>query len=304
LTAPRLNSTQSLPATPETDERGFGAGSSSGQIRTASLMGARFADVSESDAVGLVVDAAVAGRGYWTITANLDHLRRYTQDPQARELMDSADMVVADGTPLIWASRLAGVPLSERIAGSNMIWSICEAASRRDASVFLLGGDLGVAQRAARVLVARYPALRIVGTSCPPLGFERDENEMNRIERHLLESAPQIVFVGLGFPKQDLLIRRLRRSLPNASFTGVGISFSFIAGDVTRAPAWTHTLGLEWAHRLLKEPRRLLRRYVVQGMPFALRLFTAGAWHRVTGGEGRWGWNGVPPDSPESGEQL
>jgi N-acetylglucosaminyldiphosphoundecaprenol N-acetyl-beta-D-mannosaminyltransferase len=304
MSASRPNSTQRFTATLETDERGFSTGPSVREVGTVCLMGARYADVSESDAVGIFVDAAVAGRGYWTITANLDHLRRYTRDPQARELMDSADMVVADGTPLIWASRLAGIPLSERVAGSNMIWSICEAASRRDASVFLLGGDPGVAERAVRVLADRYPALSVVGTSCPPLGFERDDDEVDRIERHLLDAAPQVVFVGLGFPKQDLLIRRLRCALPGVSFIGVGISFSFVAGDVTRAPEWTHAIGLEWAHRLLKEPRRLIRRYLVQGVPFVLRLFMAAAWHRVAGGEERWGSNGVPPDSPDSGEPF
>jgi N-acetylglucosaminyldiphosphoundecaprenol N-acetyl-beta-D-mannosaminyltransferase len=263
--------------------------------RRVRIMGAPIAAVTEVEAVQAIVDAASTNRGHWTITANLDHLRRYQHEPIVRELIDQADLVVADGTPLIWASRLAGVALPERVAGASMIWSISEAASRRAASVFLLGGDPGVADRAAQVLQERYPGLRVAGTLCPPLGFEADASELDRIQRQLSQAAPQIVFVALGFPKQDLLIGRLRRILPSASFIGVGISLSFVTGDVLRAPRWTHRVGLEWTYRLLQEPRRLVRRYLVDGVPFALALFASGARHRVCawGGPRRVGARGT-----------
>jgi N-acetylglucosaminyldiphosphoundecaprenol N-acetyl-beta-D-mannosaminyltransferase len=225
---------------------------------------------------------AQAGRGHWTITANLDHLRRYHCDPVAKGLIDDADLVVADGMPLIWASRLAGEPLPERVSGSSMVWSICEAASARRQSVFLLGGDPGVAKRAANIFRDSYPELEIAGTACPPVGFEDDARELDRIRHQLTAAAPQIVFVALGFPKQDLLIRILRSSLPHASFLGVGISLSYATGDVSRAPNWICRLGLEWAYRLSQEPtRRLARRYLVDGCPFALRLMVSAARHRV-----------------------
>lgn len=271
------------------------------QVRTVRLMGAPFAEISESDAVRLIVDAAIKRRGHWTITANLDHLRRYTRDAQARRLIDDADMVVADGTPLVWASRLAGVPLPERVAGSDMIWSICEAISHSQGSVFLLGGDPGVATAAARVLAENNPGLVIAGTSCPPMGFENDAREVDRIVAQLRATAPQIVLVGLGFPKQDLLISQLRQLLPSVSFIGVGISLSFVAGEMSRAPKWTQRFGLEWLVRLLKEPRRLARRYLLQGIPFALELFASGLRYRVQvgGREGRWGW-----DHPDRGQRA
>ena len=253
-------------------------------------MGAPIAAVSEAEAVHAILEAAVANRGHWTITANLDHLRRYRSEAAARELIDEADLVLADGAPLIWASRLAGAPLPERVAGSNVIWSLSEAARSRAASIFLLGGDPGVAEHAARVLRTRYPGLRVVGTLCPPLGFETDQLELDRIERAVAVAAPQIVFVGLGFPKQDLLIRRLRSALPAAAFIGGGISLSFVAGEVSRAPAWTHRVGLEWLYRLLQEPRRLVRRYVIDGIPFALKLLTFAAWQRIrVSSATRWG---------------
>jgi N-acetylglucosaminyldiphosphoundecaprenol N-acetyl-beta-D-mannosaminyltransferase len=264
-----------------------------GRHRRMRLMGAPIGIVTEAHAVQTIVDTAHAGRGHWTITANLDHLRRYRSEPPARNLIDEADLVVADGMPLIWASRLAGRPLPERVAGSRMVWSICEGASVRGQSVFLLGGARGVAERAAEVFCERYPDLRIAGTACPPMGFQDDEQELARIRRALTEADPQIVFVALGFPKQDLLIRTLRGWLPHASFLGVGISLSYVTGDVSPAPDWVCALGLEWAYRLSQEPTRLVRRYLIDGLPFAARLMASALWHRLrlgqSGSSERWG---------------
>jgi N-acetylglucosaminyldiphosphoundecaprenol N-acetyl-beta-D-mannosaminyltransferase len=265
---------------------------SAGSVPQMRLMGAPMGVVTEGQAVRAIVGAAQAGRGHWTITANLDHLRRYRRYPAQRALIDEADLVVADGMPLVWASRLAGEPLPERVSGSNMVWSICEAASARGQSVFLLGGDQGVAGRAAEIFRARYPGLEIAGTRCPPLGFEDDARELDRIRRQVTEAAPRIVFVAMGFPKQDLLIRMLRDSLPHASFLGVGISLSYATGDVSRPPVWICRLGFEWAHRLAQEPtRRLVRRYLIDGLPFGLRLMASAARHRVRRGNlgSSWG---------------
>jgi N-acetylglucosaminyldiphosphoundecaprenol N-acetyl-beta-D-mannosaminyltransferase len=245
------------------------------------LKGARFAAITEDDAVRTIVDAATTNHGHWTVTANLDHLRRYLREPLARELIDGADLVVADGMPLIWASRLVGALLPERVTGSNMIWSISEAARARGQSVFLLGGEPGVADRAADVLTERYRGLRIAGTLCPPPGFETDPDELERIQDQIVTATPQIIFVALGFPKQDLLIRYLRPALPQASYIGVGISLSYITGEVPRAPAWMHTTGLEWLYRLVREPKRLARRYLFDGFPFAIRLLMSATFHRV-----------------------
>lgn len=258
---------------------------SAGSVRLTRFMGAPIGVVTEADAVRAIVDAAEAGSGHWTITANLDHIRRYRRDPVQRALIDEADLVVADGVPLIWASRLAGEPLPERVSGSSMVWSICDAASACRLSVFLLGGNPGVAERAAQIFRDSYPGLEIAGTVCPPVGFEKDEQELDRIQRQVTEANPRIVFVALGFPKQDLLIRILRSSLPHASFLGVGISLSYATGDLSRAPSWICRLGLEWAYRLSQEPtRRLTRRYLVNGVPFGLRLMMSAARCRVRRG--------------------
>lgn len=251
------------------------------------LMGAPVAVVTEAAAVQEIVEAAASRRGHWTITANLDHLRRYRGDPVARGLIDDADLVVADGMPLVWASRLAGKPLPERVAGSRLVWSICKSAAAGGHSLFLLGGDPGVAERAAGIFTERYRGLEIAGTACPPRGFLRDDAQMEDLLSELTRVEPQIVFVALGFPKQDLLIRRLRDVLPNASFLGVGISLSYVTGDVSPAPNWISRLGLEWVYRLSQDPERLVRRYLIDGLPFAVRLMGSATIHRVRYGRDR-----------------
>jgi N-acetylglucosaminyldiphosphoundecaprenol N-acetyl-beta-D-mannosaminyltransferase len=253
-------------------------------------MGASFDAVTEAEAVGAIVGASGGERGCWVITANLDHLRRYRQEVVARRMFEEADLVVADGMPIVWASRLLGASLPERIAGSNMISSISAVAGTANRSIFLLGGMPGVAERAAAALMDSTPGLRVAGTLCPRFGFERDPIALKQIRAALVAAEPAIVFVALGFPKQDLLIRRLRPALPSASFVGVGISLSFIAGEIPRAPMWVRRSGLEWAHRLTQEPRRLARRYLLHGLPFALRLLTGATVHRALD-DYHWGWD-------------
>jgi len=259
-------------------------------VPTVLIHGVKVAAMTEVAAVQRIIAAAVAECGWWTITANLDHVRRYRREQVARELIDRADLILADGAPLIWASRCAGTRLPERVAGSDLIWSISAAASERDVSVFLLGGNPGVADKAADVLRDHYPDLRVAGTLCPPFGFDEDPDELDRIRGQLALAAPQIVFVALGFPKQDLLIEMLRPVLPHAAFIGVGMSLGFVSGETARAPLWTQERGLEWLYRLLQEPRRLGKRYLAHGIPFALRLLASATRYRLAAPErGRWG---------------
>lgn len=238
--------------------------------------GVAFDALTEPEVVARVLDALDAGRGGWIITANLDIVLRARRDTQFRGWLGEADVVTADGMPIIWASRLQGTPLPQRVAGSAMVWSLAEQAAAKGRSLFLLGGMPGAAEGAATVLRKRYPTLRIVGTYCPPMGFEHDAREMTAIRDRLTATQPDIVYVALGCPKQEALIRTLRGQgvLPAAWWIGVGISLSFICGQVQRAPRWMQKLGLEWVHRLAQEPGRLARRYLIDGIPFALAMLT------------------------------
>jgi N-acetylglucosaminyldiphosphoundecaprenol N-acetyl-beta-D-mannosaminyltransferase len=252
---------------------------------TVELLGIRLDEVSERDTVQRVLDSWREGSGGWVCPVNLDVLRQLSDSPEFRSLVEDADFLVADGMPLVWASHLQGQPLPERVAGSSLIETLPRAAAATGATVYLLGGNPGAADRAAERLRAINPTLRVAGVLCPPVGFERDERELESIEAALLQARPDIVFVGLGFPKQERLIRRLRPLLPRAWFVSCGISLSFISGDITRAPRWVQRAGLEWLHRLVQEPRRLFRRYVVQGLPFLVQVAAHALRNRLRGAQ-------------------
>ena len=232
----------------------------------------RFDAITGEECVRCILDALGAGRGGWIATPNVDHLRRAGRDPSFAALWARADLVVPDGMPLVWASRIQGTPLPERVAGSDLVWRLSAAAAERGRSVFLLGGAPGTAEGAASVLRARNPGLRVAGTHCPDPGFEDDEQAVALLVNALREAAPDIVYVALGSPKQERLIERHRETLPRSWWIPVGISFSYVTGAIHRAPRWMRHAGLEWLHRLAQEPRRLVRRYVIDDMPFTLAL--------------------------------
>ena len=237
--------------------------------------------VTEEKVIETILGELECGRGGTVVTPNLDHLYRCGKNMTFAALVAEADLVVADGMPLVWASRIKGTPLPERVAGSNLISTLSGAAAQAGRKVFLLGGDPGTAEGASRVLRGRFPDLQVVGTHCPQKGFEFDSTQMASIVDKLVRSGPDIVFVALGSPKQEELINNIRRSLPRAWWLGVGISFSFLTGQVRRAPPWMQRYGLEWVHRMYQEPKRLIRRYLVVGLPFATKLAVRSAAERA-----------------------
>ncbi len=241
--------------------------------------------IDEATCVRHVLDELAAGRGGWIVTPNLDHLCRASRDPEFRRMLGEADLALADGMPLLWAAKVQGTPLPQRVAGSTLVWTLAEAAARQGRSLFLLGGAPGSAQEAARVLQQRFPELKIAGTHCPPMGFENDQAQMQAIIAALAAARPDLVYVGLGSPKQERLIEQLRHQnlLPGAWFLGVGISISFIAGHVKRAPKLLQVIGLEWFHRLCQEPRRLARRYLLDDFPYLFRILWLAGRHRLAG---------------------
>ncbi|HEX6457339.1 MAG TPA: WecB/TagA/CpsF family glycosyltransferase [Thermoleophilaceae bacterium] len=254
-----------------------------------SLMGMEIDHVTESEAVAAIRESLSAGRGGWVITPNLEHLRRFCKEPNLQRYFAQADLVLADGMPLVWASRLRGTPLPARVAGSDLIWSLSMEAARAGRSVFVLGGTREAGWEAARRLRDRCPGLRIAGMVYPPHGFENDPAAMDQLVETLALVKPDIVYVGLGFPKQEAVIAHLREHLPETWFLGIGISIGFVGGAVARAPQWMQRCGLEWLHRLAQEPRRLARRYLVHGLPFALRLLLHGVVSRAgRGGTGEF----------------
>jgi N-acetylglucosaminyldiphosphoundecaprenol N-acetyl-beta-D-mannosaminyltransferase len=233
--------------------------------------------VSAVDRAGLV-DAVFEGmahrRGGWIVTANTDLLRQAAESPEVRQLFREADWIVADGMPLLWAARVAGRPLPERVAGSDLVRDLAARAAANGRRLFLLGGEKGVAETAAARLREAYPGLQVVGVASPQLSSEPTEAELEAVRDQLAVARPDLVYVAFGAPKQERVIRALRPAFPATWWMGCGISLSFVAGRVRRAPRWMQRSGLEWVHRLAQEPGRLWRRYL-HDVGFAVRLLAA-----------------------------
>jgi N-acetylglucosaminyldiphosphoundecaprenol N-acetyl-beta-D-mannosaminyltransferase len=250
---------------------------------TVELMGVWLHAMTESEVVAHILQSLEQDAGGWVVTPNLDHLRRLVCDERFRTSCAKATLFVPDGIPLVWASRLQRTPLPGRVAGSDLISSLSCAAAHAGRSIFLLGGNPGMADRTRDIFAKRYPALEVVGTCCPPLGFEQDPGAMRRLREQIAAAKPDIIFVALGSPKQEYVIEQLLQARASSWWLGIGISFSFVAGEVRRAPRWLQGLGLEWLHRMCQEPRRLVKRYLVDGVPFAVRLLLSSAWRGLRG---------------------
>ena len=243
-----------------------------------------FSAVRQVEIVDHIADTASQSRGGWVITPNSDILRQATDDASVAHLLQRADILVADGMPLVWASRIMRTPVPERVCGSDLVWSLAAASQDRGLRIFLLGGgEPDTAERAATALRTKFPDLQIAGTHFPPFGFQDSPAAMSAIEAAIERSRPDIVYVALGFPKAERLIDQLRTRFPTIWWIGVGISLSFIAGTVRRAPPLLQRTGLEWLFRLWEEPRRLAKRYLWHDIPFVMRLLAHATRLRVRG---------------------
>jgi len=196
------------------------------------------------------------------VTVNLEYLRHAHSDPSFRAALDAADLAVADGMPLVWLSRLFRRPLRERIAGVDLADRCAWLASIKGYRLFLLGAGAGVAQSTAEVLRERYPGLAVAGTYTPPLG-EFSAAEERRIEAAIAAAQPDILLVALPTPRQELWNHANARRWNVPVVIGVGAAFDMLSGEVRRAPAWMQRSGFEWLFRLVREPRRLWKRYLV-----------------------------------------
>jgi N-acetylglucosaminyldiphosphoundecaprenol N-acetyl-beta-D-mannosaminyltransferase len=242
-----------------------------------------------TDKTGLLdhlFDTLSRGIGGWLVTANLDFLRRYAHDAEIRALYARADLRVVDGMPLMWAARIQGDRFPERLAGADLIWLIAERAARENRSIYLLGGDPVANTKAAAALCERWPALVICGHSSPMVGSPPSVEETVALREEMLRTRPDIVFVGMGSPKQEHVIRALRTALPGSWMAGVGASFSFAAGEIRRAPGWMQRSGFEWLWRLGQEPKRLARRYLLEDLPFFFELIGGAVVQRARRGPG------------------
>ena len=253
-------------------------------------MGVDLDNVTPGELVSELIAAAAVGEGGYVLTPNVDALRQVHESEALARVVDGAAIRVADGMPLLWASKLQGTPLSARVAGSDLIFSLSTALAHQALSVFLLGGNPGTAEAAAKRLSEDLPGLVVAGTFCPPHGFEEDPNQLDQALSAVEAAAPDFVYIGLPFGKAAAMAEKICLRLPHAWCLGLGISFSFVAGEVRRAPLWMQRMGLEWLHRLSQEPRRLVRRYVREDPPFLTRMFASALRARLARKSGNRDW--------------
>lgn len=252
-------------------------------LPTIDLLATAFANVSRRQVVDHVFRALTIGRGGWIVTPNLDYLRRCTQERDFGALVSRANLVVADGAPLVWAARLQGTPLVERVAGSDLVWLVAERAAREGRSLYLLGGNPGAAEGARDQLLARWPGLRVCGVSSPRVAEVPTPSQVDELREKLSSAGADIFYVAFGAPKQERWVEALHAHFPGTWWIGVGVSLSFMSGEIRRAPVWMQRAGLEWLHRLAQEPTRLARRYLLHDVPFAGRLLAHAALRRLRG---------------------
>ncbi|MEP6473043.1 MAG: WecB/TagA/CpsF family glycosyltransferase, partial [Gemmatimonadota bacterium] len=186
----------------------------------------------------IIARAQAGGPPSYVVTPNAAHLVQLQHDPGFRTIYRGAMLSVADGMPLVWASRALGAPLPERVNGTDLFVNLCKQAAETGLRVYLFGGRAGAADAAAAELVRRYPSLIMAGTCCPPFGFDADPVELARLDDVVKAARPDLLFVGLGAPKQERWIAAHALALGVPVSLGIGVSFEFVGGMVRRAPGW------------------------------------------------------------------
>ncbi len=227
------------------------------------LMGVPINNLSMDETLNQIERMVEEGRHlektHQVATVNVDFLVKAMDDNELHNMLQNADLCTADGMPLIWSSKLIGVPLKERVTGSDMVPQLAKRAAETGMSLYFMGGSENSAERAKEILTQTYPSLNIVGTSCPywKPGEQFDEAILSEIR----EADPDILLVALGNPKQEMWIQEYRDQVGVPVMIGIGASLDFIASNVKRAPVWMQRMGLEWLGRLMQEPGRLWKRY-------------------------------------------
>lgn len=201
-----------------------------------------------------------AGEGFALATINLDHLVKLRRDPAFAAAYAAQDLVVADGNPVVWLSRLARRPVA-LVPGSEMVEPLARAAAQAGVPVALVGATPQALAAAAGVLRARVPGLVVAAQIAPPMGFDPDSPDAARVLAQVGASGARLVLLALGAPRQERLAARGRAMLPQVGFASIGAGLDFLAGTQVRAPAWVRAIAMEWLWRMLSNPRRLARRY-------------------------------------------
>ena len=199
----------------------------------------------------------------YVVAVNVDVIMKIEQDEELKTITNEADMVLTDGKPLIWISKLKKAPIKEKISCSDLVPKLCELSDKKGYTIFILGGKDGIAEQAKKKLESQYKNIRIVGVYSPKFGFENDKKELTKINSMINKKKPDLLFVCLGCPKQEKWIYNHINEYDAKVSICAGATVDFLAGNMKRAPKWMSNCGLEWFYRFLQEPKRLFKRYFI-----------------------------------------
>lgn len=238
------------------------------------ILGVQTTASSFDDAVDTLLQWAQGERTRYVSTSTAYTLVMAAQHPHIMHALNAADRVTADGMPIVWLQRRAGERHAERVYGPDLMQALCRESVQRGIRHFFYGGLPGVPEKLAQTLQVCYPNLRVAGTHSPTGDVLHEAPQQATVE--LLNAAqPDIIWVGLGSPKQDLWMHAYCDHLNAPLLIGVGAAFDFLSGTKPQAPRWMQRSGLEWLYRLLTEPRRLGKRYIVYNARFISLLVRA-----------------------------
>lgn len=250
-----------------------------------SLFGMRIAAIDMRQAASTVLDQALAPHAAtlrYVVTPNVDHVVQFQTSAALREAYANASLVVADGRPIVAASRWLGAALPGTVPGSDLVPALFDAAlqQQRRVRVYLFGAGPGVAEAAGREILVRWGAVvEVVGAVSPEFGFDKKPELCSQYAQQISASCPDVLLVGLGAPKQELFVCQQRHTLRAGVALCIGATLDFLAGEKSRAPLWVQRLGLEWCYRMLQEPRRLVKRYAYDAWVFP-RILLREYWYR------------------------
>ena len=233
-------------------------------------------NITMEDTIQMIDEYMADGKYHYIVTPNVDHIVKLEKDVEFQAVYRDADLILTDGMPLIWISKFMKNKIKEKISGSDLFPKVCKLAANKRYKIFLLGAESGVAEQAAINLKNKYKELEIAGTYSPEFGFEKDEEAINRIIDMINKAKPDILFVGLGAPKQEKFIFKYRDRLKVPVCLAIGASIDFEAGKIKRAPKWMQKNGLEWLYRIMKEPKRMFKRYFIDAIEIRGILFKYG----------------------------
>ena len=237
-------------------------------IKTVRILGTRFAQMNMEDTLKAIEKFIANGRKSQVCVTNAYSLVLMQKDKELKDITNSARLVVADGKPLAWISKLYGEPIPERVAGPDLFYEFSKRSAKKRYKLFFLGSNSATLKKMVENLRKIFPSLQIAGAYSPPFKKQFSERENEKIVSLINKVKPDVLFVGLGAPKQERWIWEHKDELQVPVSVGVGAAFDFVAGTVKRAPRWMQKWGLEWLFRVCQEPRRLWRRYLISNSIF------------------------------------